>query len=72
MLKLFGNREIFGLLQRHFQSCLFHLDGFADILIRICGEDAEYLHSAPHTLGISRPDEVKAAKEPILRWKPKE
>jgi glycine dehydrogenase subunit 2 len=45
------------------------LDAFADTLLRIREEDAEYLHQAPHTLGVSRPDEVKAAKEPILRWK---
>jgi glycine dehydrogenase subunit 2 len=44
------------------------LDAFADTLLRIREEDAEFLHDAPHTLGISRPDEVKAAKEPILRW----
>jgi glycine dehydrogenase subunit 2 len=35
---------------------------------QIAGEDAEFLHQAPHTLDISRPDEVLAAKEPILRW----
>jgi glycine cleavage system P protein (glycine dehydrogenase) subunit 2 len=46
------------------------LDAFADTLLRIHGEDAEFLHNAPHSLGLSRPDEVKAAKEPILRWKP--
>jgi len=46
------------------------LDAFADALIKIKGEDADFLHDAPHTLGLSRPDEVKAAKEPILRWKP--
>ena len=46
------------------------LDAFADTLIRIKGEDAEFLQKAPHKLGISRPDEVKAAKEPVLRWKP--
>jgi glycine dehydrogenase subunit 2 len=45
------------------------LDAFADTLLRIRDEDAEFLHNAPHTLGISRPDEVKAAKEPILRYK---
>jgi glycine dehydrogenase subunit 2 len=45
------------------------LDAFADALIRIKNEDAEFLHQAPHTLNYSRPDEVKAAKEPILRWK---
>jgi glycine dehydrogenase subunit 2 len=46
------------------------LDRFADALLRIAGEDAEFLHDAPHTLAISRPDEVKAAKEPVLRWVP--
>jgi glycine dehydrogenase subunit 2 len=46
------------------------LDRFADALLRIREEGADFLHEAPHTLGISRPDEVKAAKEPILRWKP--
>ncbi|HXG08972.1 MAG TPA: aminomethyl-transferring glycine dehydrogenase subunit GcvPB [Gemmataceae bacterium] len=45
------------------------LDGFAEALLRIREEDPEYLRQAPHTLGISRPDEVKAAKEPVLRWK---
>jgi glycine dehydrogenase subunit 2 len=45
------------------------LDAFAATLVRIREEDADFLHDAPHTLGISRPDEVKAAKEPILRWK---
>ncbi len=46
------------------------LDAFAETLMKIAREDAEYLHHAPHGLSISRPDEVKAAKEPILRWKP--
>jgi glycine dehydrogenase subunit 2 len=45
------------------------LDAFADTLLRIRDEDADFLHDAPHTLPISRPDEVKAAKEPILRWR---
>jgi glycine dehydrogenase subunit 2 len=44
------------------------LDGFVDALLKIREEDAEFLHNAPHTRSISRPDEVKAAKEPILRW----
>jgi glycine dehydrogenase subunit 2 len=46
------------------------LDRFAEVLLKIAEEDAELLHAAPHTLPISRPDEVKAAKEPILRWTP--
>ena len=45
------------------------LDHFAQTLIKIRDEDADFLHDAPHTLDISRPDEVKAAKEPMLRWK---
>ena len=45
------------------------LDGFADALARIHGEDQAFLQQAPHTLGISRPDEVRAARQPILRWK---
>jgi glycine cleavage system P protein (glycine dehydrogenase) subunit 2 len=45
------------------------LDAFAEVLLKIVAEDAGYLQKAPHTLGISRPDEVKAAKEPVLRWK---
>ena len=46
------------------------LDAFARALLQIKNEDPGYLHQAPHTLGLSRPDEVKAAKEPILRWQP--
>jgi glycine dehydrogenase subunit 2 len=44
------------------------LDAFADVLLKIVQEDAAYLQKAPHTLPISRPDEVKAAKEPVLKW----
>jgi glycine dehydrogenase subunit 2 len=46
------------------------LDAFAATLIKIRDEDAAFLREAPHTLPISRPDEVKATKEPILRWTP--
>jgi len=45
------------------------LDAFADTLLQIYREDADFLHDAPHELPLSRPDEVKAAKEPVLRWK---
>jgi glycine dehydrogenase subunit 2 len=45
------------------------LDAFAAAFLQIGNEDAEFLHQAPHTLAISRPDEVRAAKEPVLRWK---
>ena len=46
------------------------LDAFAATLVKIHGEDADMLHQAPHKLTISRPDEVQAAKQPVLRWKP--
>ena len=46
------------------------LDAFADVLLKIKDEDPEMLRTAPHTHIISRPDEVKAAKEPVLRWTP--
>lgn len=46
------------------------LDAFAATLIRIIGEDAAFLKDAPHTMPRSRPDEVRAAKTPILRWRP--
>jgi glycine dehydrogenase subunit 2 len=45
------------------------LDAFAATLLQIVQEEAAFLQQAPHTLEISRPNEVKAAKEPILRWK---
>jgi glycine dehydrogenase subunit 2 len=46
------------------------LDAFADTLLRITEESPELLHEAPHTTIISRPDEVQAARNPILRWTP--
>jgi glycine dehydrogenase subunit 2 len=48
------------------------LDAFADSLIRIAGEaktDPELLHTAPHTTPVSRLDEVKAARTPVLCYK---
>jgi glycine dehydrogenase subunit 2 len=46
------------------------LDQFAATLIKIQNEPASELHLAPQTLPISRPDEVKAAREPVLTWTP--
>lgn len=42
------------------------LDAFAEILFRITEEDAQTLHDAPHSTAISRPDEVRAARQPVL------
>ena len=44
------------------------LEGFAAALREVVAEPAELLHEAPHDLPISRPDEVRAARHPILRW----
>ncbi len=48
------------------------LDRFAAILLAIAQEDPQTLHDAPISTPISRPDEVAAARTPILRWKPTE
>jgi glycine dehydrogenase subunit 2 len=47
------------------------LDAFADALRSIRDEalvDPEVLHQAPHTAPVRRLDEVRAARQPILRW----
>jgi glycine dehydrogenase subunit 2 len=46
------------------------LDAFAEALFRITEEDADLLHNAPHSTPISRPDEVQAARKPVVRWTP--
>jgi len=49
------------------------LDEFAEALIKIAKEletDPELLQSAPHTSPVGRLDEVLAARNPNLRWKP--
>jgi len=48
------------------------LDAFAEALFRVTEEPADLLHDAPHTTAISRPDEVRAARKPVLRWTPEE
>ena len=42
------------------------LDAFAETLFRITEEPADLLHEAPHTTPVSRPDEVQAARKPVL------
>jgi len=44
------------------------LDSFAKVLLEIAEEEPEVVRNAPHSTAISRPDEVKAAKDPVLRW----
>src|SRR5205085_8854520 len=48
------------------------LDAFAETLFRISEEAADLLHEAPHGTSISRPDEVRAARQPVLAWSGKE
>ena len=42
------------------------LDAFAQVLFRISEEPEELLHESPHTTSISRPDEVQAARQPVM------
>ena len=46
------------------------LDAFAETLESILGESREQLHDAPSSTPVSRPDEVRAARQPRLIWKP--
>ena len=46
------------------------LDAFIAVMRKIAEEaanDPELLHSAPHNTPIGRPDETKAARQPILK-----
>ncbi len=49
------------------------LEAFADALLRIAEEahtDPDVLHEAPHKAPLRRLDEVRAAKQLMLRWEP--
>ena len=46
------------------------LDAFAETLECIIRETREQLHDAPSSTPVSRPDEVQAARQPELTWKP--
>lgn len=51
------------------------LDAFAEAMIQIAKEaeeDPERVRSAPHMTVVSRLDEVRAARSPVLRWNPAE
>ena len=48
------------------------LDRVADVLrdlYELAHRDPEYMKASPHDAQIGRPDEVQAARNPILRWK---
>ena len=44
------------------------LDAFAEALFRITEETGDLIEDAPHSTKISRPDDVAAARKPVLRW----
>jgi glycine dehydrogenase subunit 2 len=44
------------------------LERFARVLLSIAEEDPQLLHDAPTTTPVSRPDEVAAARSPVLKW----
>ncbi len=46
------------------------LDAFAEAIRAILKEPADSLRLAPHTTPVSRPDDVRAARNPILKWNP--
>ena len=46
------------------------LEAFAQTLEKITKESADLVCGAPHTTAICRPDEVIAARNPVLRWHP--
>ena len=49
------------------------LDWAAEVFRRLweqAHEDPAYMHNAPHNAQIGRPDEVRAARTPVLRWEP--
>jgi glycine dehydrogenase subunit 2 len=47
------------------------LDAFAEAIRKIVAEDPEQLRLAPHNTPVSRPDDVRAARQPILKWTPR-
>ncbi len=46
------------------------LDAFVEAIQQILQEPADTLHAAPLSTVIRRPDEVRAARQPIVKWTP--
>jgi len=49
------------------------LDGFVDAMAAISAEaheDPDLVHAAPHLTRLRRLDEARAARKPVLRWRP--
>ncbi|MBQ18478.1 MAG: glycine dehydrogenase (aminomethyl-transferring) [Planctomycetaceae bacterium] len=48
------------------------MDAFAETIRTIAAEDPGFLHEAPHQTPVSRPDDVQAARHPVLSWTPED
>ena len=46
------------------------MDAFVRAIETIVQEDQQHVHDAPHSTQICRPDEVTAARKPVVRWTP--
>jgi glycine dehydrogenase subunit 2 len=46
------------------------LDAFSEAIHQILTESSDTLHAAPHSTPVCRPNDVQAARQPILRWTP--
>ncbi|MBI1309829.1 aminotransferase class V-fold PLP-dependent enzyme [bacterium] len=44
------------------------LDAFSAAVHQIATEETDFVHNAPHTTPVSRPNEVQAARQPVLKW----
>ena len=44
------------------------MDAFVEAIRTIVQEDADMLHQSPHKTPVRRPDEVAAARNPVLKW----
>lgn len=54
-------------------ECVESLDEFASAMISIAAEaesDPDMIKQAPHSTAVARLDEVRAAKNPVLKWSP--
>lgn len=44
------------------------LDAFVDAIHQIANEDEDLILNAPHSTPVSRPNDVQAARKPVLKW----
>ena len=47
------------------------MDAFIEVMRKIAAEaeeDPSILQEAPHTAPVRRPDETRAARQPVLKW----